>query len=109
MTTPHASKHESITDDIELLLDVLPADIRDWLERQNELENLLEIVCDLGRAPEARYPGKSLVMPSRLATSEDIENVTRRVGAFGRDNRAGIERTLHRISAIRNRRGVSSG
>jgi stage III sporulation protein SpoIIIAA len=109
MTTPHAGKHESITDDIELLLDILPPDIREWLERQNELESLLEIICDLGRAPEARYPGKSQVMPTRLATPEDIEYVTRRVGAFGKDNRAGIERTLHRISAIRNRRGAIVG
>jgi stage III sporulation protein SpoIIIAA len=105
MTTPQAHKHESITDDIELLLDILPMDIRQWLEGQNDLENLLEIVCDLGRAPEARYPGKSQVMPSRLATPEDIDYVTQRVGTFGKDNRAGIERTLHRISAIRNRRG----
>src|ERR671918_1877452 len=109
MTTPHASQHESITDDIELLLDILPPDIREWLERQNEIENLLEIVCDLGRAPEARYPGKSQIMPFHLATPEDIEYVTRRVGAFGKDNRAGIERTLHRISAIRNRRGAIVG
>src|ERR671924_70632 len=109
MTTPHASKRESITDDIDLLLDILPPDIREWLERQNDIENLLELICDLGRAPEARYPGKSQVMPSRLATPEDIEYVTRRVGAFGKDNRAGIERTLHRISAIRNRRGAIVG
>src|SRR5919202_3699573 len=105
MIKPLASKHESVTDDIELLLDVLPPDIREWIEGQNDLETLLEIVCDLGRAPEARYPGKSEIMPHRLATPEDIEYVTRRVGAFGKDNRAGIERTLHRISAIRNRRG----
>jgi stage III sporulation protein SpoIIIAA len=109
MTTSHVSKHESITDDIDLLLDILPSDIREWLERQNELESLLEIICDLGRAPEARYPSKSQVMPTRLATPEDIEYVTRRVGAFGKDNRAGIERTLHRISAIRNRRGAIIG
>src|SRR5918992_917224 len=109
MTTPHASKHELITDDIELLLDILPPDMREWLERQNEFETLLEVICDLGRAPEARYPGKSQVMPTRLATPEDLEHVTRRVGAFGKDNRAGIERTLHRISAIRNRRGAIVG
>jgi stage III sporulation protein SpoIIIAA len=109
MTTPHASKHELITDDIELLLDILPPDMREWLERQNEFETLLEVICDLGRAPEARYPGKSPIMPYRLATPEDIEYVTRRVGAFGKDNRAGIERTLHRISAIRNRRGSIIG
>lgn len=105
MTTPQAHQHESITDDIELLLDILPLDIRQWLEGQNDLENLLEIVCDLGRALEARYPGKSQVMSDRLATPEDIDYVTQRVGTFGKDNRAGIERTLHRISAIRNRRG----
>jgi stage III sporulation protein SpoIIIAA len=109
MTTPYASKRESITDDIDLLLDILPPDIREWLEGQHGLENLLEIICDLGRAPEARYPGKSQVMSIRLATPEDIEYVTRRVGAFGKDNRAGIERTLHRISAIRNRRGTIVG
>jgi stage III sporulation protein SpoIIIAA len=105
MTIPHASQHESITDDIELLLDVLPQDIRAWLERQNELESLLEVVCDLGRAPEARYPNRAQIMPERLATPADIDYVTQHVGAFGKDNRAGIERTLHRISAIRNRRG----
>ncbi len=104
MSSP-VSKRESITDDIDLLLGVLPPDIRDWLERQNELENLLEIVCDLGREPEARYPGRPQVMLNRPVTAEDLEYVTRRVGAFGKDNRAGIERTLHRISAIRNRRG----
>jgi stage III sporulation protein SpoIIIAA len=109
MTTPHASQHRSVTDDIDLLLDILPPDIREWIERHNEIENLLEIICDLGRAPEARYPGKSQVMPSRLATPEDLEYVTRRVGAFGKDNRAGIERTLHRISAIRNRRAAIVG
>ncbi|HXH14235.1 MAG TPA: R3H domain-containing nucleic acid-binding protein [Alphaproteobacteria bacterium] len=105
MTNPLARKHESITDDIELLLDVLPSDIRDWVERQNTLENLLEIVCDLGREPEARYPATSQIMRGRLILPEDLEFVTRRVGIFGKDNRAGIERTLHRISAIRNRRG----
>ena len=72
MTTPHASKHESITDDIDLLLTILPSDMREWLERQNELESLLEIICDLGRAPEARYPGRSQAMPNRLATPEPL-------------------------------------
>jgi stage III sporulation protein SpoIIIAA len=105
MINPLASKHEAIADDIELLLDVLPPDIREWVEHQNELDTLLEIVCDLGREPEARYPNKAQIMRHRLITPEDLDYVTRRVGAFGKDNRAGIERTLHRISAIRNRRG----
>jgi stage III sporulation protein SpoIIIAA len=105
MINPLAHKHESITDDIELLLDVLPPAIREWVERHNDVENLLEIVCDLGREPEARYPSTSYIMHNRLISPEDLEYVTRRVGIFGKDNRAGIERTLHRISAIRNRRG----
>jgi stage III sporulation protein SpoIIIAA len=105
MIKPVATKREAITDDIELLLAVLPPDMRDWLERQNEMENLLEIICDLGREPEARYPGKSQIMGQRFTSPEDLEYVTQRVGTFGKDNRAGIERTLHRISAIRNRRG----
>lgn len=105
MTNSLPGKHESITDDIDLLLGVLPPDIREWLERQNELGNLLEIVFDLGREPEARYPGQSEMMLSRQVMAEDLEYVARRVGEFGKDNRAGIERTLHRISAIRNRRG----
>jgi len=109
MTTSHASQRESITDDIELLLEILPPDARAWLKHQNELESLLEIVCDLGRAPEARYPTKAEVMPDRLVTPADIDYVTRHVGTFGKDNRAGIERTLHRISAIRNRRGSIVG
>lgn len=109
MTTSHASQRESITDDIELLLGILPPDTRAWLKHQNELESLLEIVCDLGRAPEARYPTKAEVMPDRLVTPADIDYVTRHVGTFGKDNRAGIERTLHRISAIRNRRGSIVG
>jgi stage III sporulation protein SpoIIIAA len=105
MTNLLARKRESITDDIELLLDVLPPELREWVEHQNDLENLLEIVCDLGREPEARYPGTSHIMSHRVISPEDLEYVTRRVGIFGKDNRAGIERTLHRISAIRNRRG----
>lgn len=105
MMKPVATNHQSVTDDIELLLGVLPPEIRAWLEQQKGLENLLEIICDLGREPEARYPGQSQVMLGRLVSSQDLEYVTQRVGAFGKDNRAGIERTLHRISAIRNRGG----
>jgi stage III sporulation protein SpoIIIAA len=105
MINPVASTHQSITDDIDLLLGVLPPDLREWLERLTGLENLLEIVCDLGREPEARFPGQSQVRLGRSIAPEDLTYVTQRVGAFGKDNRAGIERTLHRISALRNRRG----
>jgi stage III sporulation protein SpoIIIAA len=66
---------------------------------------LLEVVMDLGREPEARFPGDELILDNRPVGDEDIEYVVERIGDFGGDNRAGIERTLHRISAIRNREG----
>ncbi|HEX2172474.1 MAG TPA: AAA family ATPase, partial [Dehalococcoidia bacterium] len=92
-------------DDLELLLRALPPHICEPLRREPERENLLEIVMDLGREPEARYPGREVILSSHDVTEEDIEYVVSRIGAFGDDNRAGIERTLHRISAIRNRNG----
>ena len=60
---------------------------------------------DLGRLPEARFPGREVVLSEREVTESDIDYVVARIGEFGEDNRAGIERTLHRISCIRNRRG----
>src|SRR5438093_13215346 len=69
------------------------------------LEGLLEIVMDLGRPPEARFHGREVILDQRETTADDLDSVVSRVGEFGDDNRAGIERTLHRISAIRNRKG----
>jgi stage III sporulation protein SpoIIIAA len=93
-----------ITDDLELLLRVMPPHIRDALHRQADLKNLIEIVLDLGRPPEGRFPSRAINLSELSITREDIDYVIHRVGAFTLDNRAGIERTLHRISAIRNRR-----
>src|SRR5215218_9975565 len=101
-TTPH--QHQ-ITDNLQQLLHALPRDILQAIEAQEDQEDLLEIVLDLGRPPEARFPGRVLYLTERLVEHSDIEYVTTRVGEFGKDNRAGIERTLHRISAIRNRSG----
>ena len=64
---------------------------------------------DLGRQPEARYPGREVVLAETEITAEDIDYVVARIEEFGDDNRAGIERTLHRISCIRNRRGKIVG
>ena len=72
-------------------------------------EGLLEIVLDLGRQPEARYPGREAMLSDEEVSPEDLEYVVSRIGQFGDDNRAGIPRTLHRISAIRNRRGSIVG
>ena len=94
-----------IADDLDSLIDVLPPHVAQSLRvRRNNFE-LLEVVLDLGRRPEARYPGEEVVLSDREVTQEDIDYVTSRIGEFTSDNRAGIERTLHRISCIRNRKG----
>ncbi|HEX6903716.1 MAG TPA: R3H domain-containing nucleic acid-binding protein [Thermoanaerobaculia bacterium] len=94
-----------ITDDLELLLDVLPPRLRQAVEAQPRKESLVELVLDLGRLPEARYPDNGEILSEEPVTREDLAYVVERVSRFGKDNRAGIERTLHRISAIRNRVG----
>jgi stage III sporulation protein SpoIIIAA len=94
-----------VTDDLDQLLEVLPPHICDPLQALQERRELLEVVMDLGREPEARLPGREVLLSTHSVREEDIEYVVQRIGAFGDDNRAGIERTLHRISAIRNREG----
>lgn len=96
-------------DGVTQLLEVLPVTVRERLEQANELENLLEVVLDYGRPAEARYRDRVVRMPELPVTAEDLEFVTNAIGEFGSDNRAGIERTLHRISAIRNRHGKVIG
>jgi stage III sporulation protein SpoIIIAA len=95
----------TITDDLDLLLDALPPHLGDPLRARADRRELLEVVMDLGRVPEARFPGRELVLSQSEVTEADIEHVIARIGDIGDDNRAGIERTLHRISCIRNRRG----
>jgi stage III sporulation protein SpoIIIAA len=94
-----------ITDDLDLLLAVLPERIAQALEESERKSNLIEIVMDLGRLPEARFSDGELVLSKHEITLADLQMVVEHVGDFGEDNRAGIERTLHRISAIRNRKG----
>ena len=96
-------------DDIELLLSVMPPDIRGAINRINHQHELIEIVLDLGRPPEARFPSGMKELSADNVTQADIDYVVDRLGQFTRDNRAGIERTLHRISAIRNRLGAIVG
>ena len=98
-----------ITDDLEVLLDVLPADLRHAVEKANNSEKLLEIVIDLGRVPTARFVENEITLLEKEITRAEIDHVTERIGKFDADNRAGMERTLHRISAIRNRLGVIVG
>ncbi len=108
MPTDSASTHDmtlKITDDLDLLLDVLPERVREALHRSNRASELIEIVMDLGRRPEARFVEGETYLSDQETTHEDLRFVIEKIGAFGADNRAGIERTLHRISAIRNRKG----
>jgi stage III sporulation protein SpoIIIAA len=92
-----------VADDLNLLLAILPPRIRAALEREPELENLVEVVMDLGRQADARYFGRDVRFDDIEISRRDLDTVVEGVGAFTGDNRAGIERTLHRISAIRNR------
>ena len=87
------------------LLPILPPELRAALERHPDLESLVEIVLDLGRVPEARFPDNTVWLGERPISREDLAHATACIGAFTTDNRAGIERTLHRISALRNRSG----
>ncbi|MFO7945922.1 MAG: R3H domain-containing nucleic acid-binding protein [Armatimonadota bacterium] len=94
---------ETVTDDMEKLIGVLPAAAAQRLLSHPGLSELIEVVVDLGRPIEARFPGRIEVIDEEPATMEAIKQITDQIGDFDRDNRAGIERTLHRISAIRNR------
>ena len=96
---------QRVTDDLDRLLELLPKAVREQLQPVEARQQLLEVVLDLGRVPEARYPGRALALGSTPLSREDLAAVVARLGQFGGDNRAGIERTLHRISAIRNRQG----
>ncbi|MFM7448772.1 MAG: R3H domain-containing nucleic acid-binding protein [Leptolyngbyaceae cyanobacterium] len=98
-----------VTDDLDKLLGVLPDSIRQTLEAHPQHNALVEVVLDLGRRPEARFPGKAEYLSESPVTQADINQCIEQVGDFGEDNRAGIEQTLHRISALRNRRGQIIG
>jgi len=97
------STHEQ-TDDLALLIAALPPPLQEAL-RQLPRDELLEVVLDLGRLPQARLPGRAVNLSETLVNRADLDQVIAHVGEFGADNRAGIEGTLHRISAIRNRLG----
>jgi stage III sporulation protein SpoIIIAA len=107
--TPSSTPQLAITDDLDQLLNTLPHAIRTAVEDQGENRDLLEIVMDLGRRPTARYPDREIELSPNDVTTDDIMTVAGSVSDFGDDNRAGIARTLHRISCLRNRRGEIVG
>jgi stage III sporulation protein SpoIIIAA len=94
-----------ITDNLDVLLNVLPPKVASQLTIINRSDDLLEVILDLGRVPTARYIDREETLSQVEVTHTDIGFVVERISAFDTDNRAGMERTLHRIAAIRNRRG----
>ncbi|BAT16306.1 uncharacterized protein ycf45 [Oryza sativa Japonica Group] len=100
-----------VEDDLYELLQVLPRDLRDNLQNEPRKDQLLEVILDLGRRPEARFLGDSggQYLRDSEISQQELEEAQRAVGEFGGDNRAGIEGTLHRISAIRSRKGMVVG
>ncbi len=94
-----------ITDNLDVLLNVLPPKVASQLTIINRSDDLLEVILDLGRVPTARYIDREETLSQVEVTHADIGYVVERISAFDTDNRAGMERTLHRIAAIRNRRG----
>ena len=104
-----AIAEDLIQGELGQLLDILPQRVADNLRALENVDEILEVVLDLGRLPEARFPSGDIALDDQDITRSDLDNVVERIGDFGADNRAGIERTLHRISAIRNRRGEVIG
>ena len=100
---------ELVQEEMERLLEILPQRVKSRLTDQENLPDLLEVVLDLGRLPEARFPEGDVILDDREVTRDDLDYLVHQIGDFGDDNRAGMERTLHRISAIRNRKGQVVG
>jgi stage III sporulation protein SpoIIIAA len=99
----------NIPDDLEKLIINLPFFIQDQLNQHSKKDKLLEIVLDLGRRPEARFNTETEYLSQKLISWQDIDYFTKQISKFSNDNRAGIERTLHRISCIRNRQFLITG
>ncbi len=100
---------KEMSEELEKLISIMPVNVAGLVRKMDNHYELIEIVLDLGREPEVRFINQIQYLDLPLVTMEDINYVVTRVGDFGKDSRAGIERTLHRISGIRNRKGVVIG
>lgn len=99
----------NINDDLEKLIENLPFFIQENLNQHKYKDQLIEIVLDLGRRPEARFTTGPEYLSQKIISWQDIDYTTKRISKFSNENRAGIERTLHRISCIRNRQFLING
>lgn len=95
--------------EVEKFIKIFPENLKETLLKYNNFTDLIEVVLDLGKKPEARFLNSIAYLSEEPVTMNDINNIVKLVGEFDRDNRAGIEQTLHRISAIRNRKGEIVG
>jgi len=98
-----------MNDDLEKLIENLPFFLQENLNQHNYKDQLIEIVLDLGRRPEARFISGPEFLSQKIISWQDIDYTTKRISKFSNENRAGIERTLHRISCIRNRQFLING
>ena len=96
----YEDRHGESIDDLDVLLAALPPEIVDAVHATPDREALIEVVLDLGRRPEARYPNDEVTLLEREISDADIAFVVDHIGTFGDDNRAGIERTLHRSATV---------
>lgn len=108
-TSVSSSRTSPIHDDLDQLLSILPVKLSQTLRNHPQRHQLIEVILDLGRRPEARFPGQADYLSEQVISKAELEYCIERVGMFGGDNRAGIEKTLHRISAMRNRAGTIIG
>jgi stage III sporulation protein SpoIIIAA len=99
----------NLNDDLEKLIENLPFFLQEHLNKHNYRDQLIEIILDLGRRPEARFVNGREYLSQKIISWQDIDYTTKRVSQFSNENRAGIERTLHRISCIRNRQFLING
>ena len=95
--------------DLEVLISILPSKIQNYINVHEDKDSLVEVILDLGRPAEVRFFNSQEIINDGDITHVDLQSLISRVGDFGDDNRAGIERTLHRISVIRNRKGAPVG
>ena len=98
-----------VNDDLEKLIENLPVFIQEHLNQHIYRDQLIEIILDLGRRPEARFVNGPEYLSQKIVSWQDIDYITKRISKFSNENRAGIERTLHRISCIRNRQFLING
>ena len=99
----------NINDDLEKLIENLPFFLQEQINQHSNKEELIEIVLDLGRRPEARFTSGPQYLSQKIISWQDLDYTTKRISKFSNENRAGIERTLHRISCIRNRQFLING